>query len=279
MKRYSVASRHSVGNPRTDRWSVPSGLRSRGPTTAAFGRESANSSSRSSAPGVSQASAFRNSAYMLEVARRPTFQPALSPRFPDSIRATSGWRSRTKATVPSPEPLSTTTVSTPRSESRQFSIHGSASYVTTTAAMRGDGSAMTDLGPRPAPQPVAQHDQRSGEGHQQRHEEVEEARRERLVRAHAHAAEEADEERLPHRQPVQRERDEHDEEEKRPEDVVDARVELDPDRLRRGPDGQDADSLYGERHREHLPEQARVSAVVVDPLVEVPERLLEPDPS
>ena len=49
----------TLGKPRTDRCSEPSVLRSLGPTTAAPGRESANATSRSSEPAVSQASAFR----------------------------------------------------------------------------------------------------------------------------------------------------------------------------------------------------------------------------
>ena len=55
-KRYSVASRHSVGSPRTERCSVPSVFRSLGPTTAASGCASANCTSLSSPssqhPGV-----------------------------------------------------------------------------------------------------------------------------------------------------------------------------------------------------------------------------------
>ena len=55
-KKYSVATRQGVGNPRTERWSVPSGLRSRGPTTAASGRSSANATSRSTASPTTHAS-------------------------------------------------------------------------------------------------------------------------------------------------------------------------------------------------------------------------------
>src|SRR5262245_33963231 len=133
------------------------------------------------------------------------FQPAPSPRLSLSTSRTSAARSRTNSTVPSLEPLSTTTVSTPRSESRQFSIHGMASYVTTTAATRC-GSAMFDLGTRTAPEAVAQHDHRPRERQQQGHEEVQKTGCERLVGADADASEEAHEERLAHRDPVQRER-------------------------------------------------------------------------
>jgi hypothetical protein len=135
---------------------------------------------------------------------------------------------------------------------------------------------MADLRARAAPQPVAQHDERPREGEQQRQEEVEEARGERLVGADADAAEEAHEERLPHGDPVERERDEHHEEEQRPEHVVDTRVEVDPDRLGGRPDGQDPHRLHHEGESQHLRQQAGVVAVVVDALVEMPHRLLEP---
>ena len=59
MKRYSVASRQSVGSPRTERCSVPSGLSSLGPTTAASGCASANATSRSSPSPSTQASELR----------------------------------------------------------------------------------------------------------------------------------------------------------------------------------------------------------------------------
>ena len=55
-KRYSVASRQSVGSPRTERCSVPSGLRSRGPTTAARGCASANATSAARPALATQAS-------------------------------------------------------------------------------------------------------------------------------------------------------------------------------------------------------------------------------
>ena len=105
-----------------------------------------------------------------------------------------------------------------------------------------------------------------GKREEQRDEEVEEAGRERLVRAHADAAEEADEERLAHRQPVQRERNEHDEEEQWAEDVVDAGIEVDSDGLRGGPDREDPHRLHGERHGQHPPEQPGMAPVVVDAL-------------
>src|SRR6187397_3562202 len=90
-------------------------------------------------------------------------------------------------------------------------------------------SAMLDLCPRSAADAVAQHDHRTGEREQQRDEEEEEAGCEGMARADSDASKEAHEERLAHREPVQRERDEHDEEEQRPEDVIDPRIELDTD--------------------------------------------------
>src|SRR5687768_10833934 len=155
------------------------------------------------------------------------FHPVPNPRFSASTTFTSGNRSRTNARVPSLEPWSTTTVST-RSESRHCSIHGNASYVTTTAATRG-ASPMLDLRTSATAQPLAQHDHSSGECEQQGDQEVQETRGEGLIRADPDASEEAHEERLPHGETVQRERHEHDEEEERSEDVVDPRVEVDAD--------------------------------------------------
>src|SRR5256886_15023310 len=69
-----------------------------------------------------------------------------------------------------------------------------------------------------------------------RDEEEEEPGRKGLVRADAEIAEEADEERLPHRQPVDCERYEQDEEEERAHHVVRPRREVDADSLPRQPD-------------------------------------------
>src|SRR5207244_4325010 len=74
------------------------------------------------------------------------------------------------------------------------------------------------------------------QGERNRDDEEEEPGREGSVRADVKLAEEADEERLADGEPVDRERDEHDEEEQRPHHVVDAGGEGDPDRLRRPPD-------------------------------------------
>src|SRR4051795_12271029 len=62
----------------------------------------------------------------------PALLPPPMPLFSCSTTRTSGYRSRTKATVSSVEPLSTTTISRPRTECRHCSIQGSAFHVTTT---------------------------------------------------------------------------------------------------------------------------------------------------
>src|SRR3990170_2528871 len=235
------------------------------------------STSRSRAPSTSQASAFRRRAYRLDVSRIPMFQPAPRPRFSALINRTSGKRSRTKSTVPSRDPLSTTIVSTPRSDSRQGSIQGRASYVTTTAATRGS-LAMLDPRSRLAAKPFPEQDRATRHRQQQGDEEVEETGRERLVRADADAPEEANEERLPHGEPVQRERHEHDEEQERSEHVIDPRIEVDAHGPRRCPDRQDPDRLDGKRDREHLTEQPRPATVVVDTLVERLQRAREAYP-
>ena len=59
-----------------------------------------------------------------------------------------------------------------------------------------------------------------------------------------------DEERLAHGKPVDRERDEHDEEEQRAHHVVHAGRQVDAHRLGRTPDGEHAHGLDGERQRE-----------------------------
>ena len=93
---------------------------------------------------------------------------------------------------------------------------------------------------------------------------------ERLVGVDADAAEEADEERLADREPVERERDEQHEEEERAHHVVDPRPELDPDGLRGGPDGEDAHRLDHGREDEDADQQTRVAAEVVHAVVERP---------
>src|SRR5574340_939243 len=164
----------------------------------------------------------------------------------------------------------------PRTLARQRSIQGRASYVTTTTAT---SSAMLRVRPRsrPRPEPLVQHHRPTRRRHQQGHEEEEEARCERLVRPHAEAAEEADEERLADGDPVQREGYEHDEEEERPHHVVDADAELDPHGLRTRPDREHAHGLDGERHGQDPGHEPWPVAVVVHAFVEEPERTLQAD--
>src|SRR5437763_4570104 len=129
----------------------------------------------------------------------PALFPPPIPLFSCSIRRTSGKHSRTAATVPSDDPLSTTITSRRATDSRHFSIHGSALYVTTTtetsATGRRDGRAPVEDA---LPQDHRDPRQREQHGH---HEE-QEAAREGGVGIDSEVAEEADEERLAHPDPV-----------------------------------------------------------------------------
>src|SRR4026209_232050 len=160
----------------------------------------------------------------------PRFQPAARPTFSCSITRASGSCSRTTSALPSLDPLSTTTTSSPRTLSRQRSIHGSALWVTTTTLAPGLPGA------RPPAQPLPEQEQAARQRHHDGDEEEEEAGGERLVGTDTDAAEEADEERLPHGEAVERERDEQDEEQERPHHVVDPRRELDSHCAGRRPD-------------------------------------------
>src|SRR5215204_5479827 len=111
-----------------------------------------------------------------------------------------------------------------------------------------------------APQVLPEQDHPARQRLRDGDEEEEEAGRERLIGGHAELTEEADEERLAHGEPVQRERDEQDEEEERPHDVVDERREIDPDRLGGGPDRQHANRLKREGEQEDRGEEAAVAA-------------------
>src|SRR5262245_15996161 len=142
----------------------------------------------------------------------PAFQPAASPSFARSSSVASGKRSRTSSSVPSVEPWSTTTVSCPRTLPRLRSTHGSAFSVTTIAVT---SSAIRDRVPRRPSQSFPREDDAPRHRHEQRDEEEQEARGERRVRVDADGAEEADEERLPHGEAVDRERDQQHEEEHR----------------------------------------------------------------
>src|SRR5262245_60976993 len=184
----------------------------------------------------------------------PALLPAPKPRFSSSTTRASGNCSRTRSGVPSVDALSTTITSAPvpRRLPSERSIHGAALWVTTTAltsgsAIRLAGNPRLALGPV---HPFPGEDQGTGDSHQDRDHEEQEAGGERLVGAHPHLPEEADEERLAHGEPVDRERDQHHEEEERPHHVIRPRREVDPDRLAAEPDGQHADRLHAERDEE-----------------------------
>src|SRR5215218_10588676 len=110
-------------------------------------------------------------------ARMPAFQPAARPLFGCCTSVASGKRSRTASTVPSVEPLSTTTVGSPRTLSRQRSTHGSAFHVTTTAATSAMAHTRTDTAARAFPD----EDDASRKRQRDRHQEEEEAGGERRV--------------------------------------------------------------------------------------------------
>ena len=70
----------------------------------------------------------------------PTLQPAAKPRLtPARISSTSGKRSSIASGEPSAEPLSTTTVSTPASDSRHVSVSSRPFHDSTTAVIRTSG--------------------------------------------------------------------------------------------------------------------------------------------
>src|SRR5512132_567066 len=212
----------------------------------------------------------------------PALLPAPKPRFSSSIRRASGNFCRTRSGVPSVESLSTTMTSAPvpRRLSSERSIQGAALCVTTTALTSGSAIGFA-RDPRATTRPVnalPREDQRARDRHQDRDQEEQEAGGERLVRAHAHLPEEADEERLPHREPVDRERDQHHEEEERPHHVVRPRREVDPDRLAAEPDGQHANRLHAERDEEDREQDAHVVAVRVHRVVDAGDELVEADP-
>src|SRR5580765_4335490 len=130
----------------------------------------------------------------------PALLPAPKPRFSCSITRAVGNRSRTSSSVPSVEPWSTTITSFPCTERRQRSIQGSALNVTTTTVTSsriGDGRSSRAL---------PEDDHEPGQREDQRHQEEDEAGREGGVRVDAKLAEEADEERLAHREAVDGER-------------------------------------------------------------------------
>src|SRR5215510_855993 len=184
----------------------------------------------------------------------PALLPAPNPRFSCSMTCASGNCPRTRSGVPSLDALSTTITSAPvpRRLPSERSIQGAASCVTTTALTSGSaiGFARDPRAATGPAHPLPGEDRRTGGGEQEREHEEEEARGERLVGADAELAEEADEERLAHREAVDRERDQHHEEEQRAHDVVRPRREVDPHRLAAQPDGQHAHGLDAERDHE-----------------------------
>src|SRR5262245_55513234 len=149
----------------------------------------------------------------------PALLPAPKPRFSCSISRASGNFSRTSSGVPSVDALSTTITSDPVPPrlSSERSIHGAALWVTTTALTSGSaiGFARDPL-PGRSPRPLPGEDDRARRRHQDRDHEEEEAGGERLVGIDAEVPEKADEERLANGESVDRERDQHDEEEERP---------------------------------------------------------------
>src|SRR3989442_416990 len=182
----------------------------------------------------------------------PALLPPPMPLFSCSISRTPGKRSRTRSTVPSLEPLSTTITSRPRTDSRHCSSHGSAFHVTTTTETSATGRGRHRCPPVEDVLPQDHTEPREREQHG--HHEEQEAARERRVGAHVQVPEEADEERLPHADPVDRERDEHHEEEERPEDDVRQQGEVDADRPGRRVDRDHSRELEEDgyaRHDEH----------------------------
>src|SRR6478609_801031 len=179
----------------------------------------------------------------------PLLFPPPMPRFSCSITRTSGKRSRTNSTVPSVEPLSTTITSSPATDSRHCSIHGSAFQATTTTETSG-----TSLCYRRAPveDVLPEDDEQPRHREHDRHHEEQEAAGERLVRGNPEVPEEADEERLANTEAVDGERHEHDEEEQWAEDDVREQRELDPDRAAGRVDRQDSTELQHDGHgRDH----------------------------
>src|SRR4051794_36764289 len=156
----------------------------------------------------------------------PALLPPPMPTFGCSTSLACGNRSRTSSTVPSVEPLSTTTVSYSRTDSRHRPSQGSALYATTTT----ETSSRIRNRSRPprAAAEIPQDDREPRYGQHERHHKEQNPAGERRARAHAQTAEEADEEGPPHRQSVDGERDEHDQEEQRAEHDVRQHRKVDP---------------------------------------------------
>src|SRR5437763_4578349 len=139
---------------------------------------------------------------------------------------------------------------------------------------------MSDIGhsgPRAAAtaQVLPREDAEPGQRDADDDDEVEEAGRERGVGVDAQVAEEADEERFADGDPVQRDRQQHDQEEERPHHVVDARRDVYADGLAAHPDREHAHYLYAERQREDAEHQGNVLAVRVQALVDRADRAFD----
>src|SRR3954452_18693211 len=194
------------------------------------------------------------------------------PRFSCSITRTSGNRSRTSATVPSVDPLSTTITSRSRTDAMHCSIHGSAFHVTTTTDTSGTAPGHRALRSRSAP---VEHllPEDHGEPRQReedRHHEEEEATREGRVGIDPEVAEEAHEERLPHPQAVDRERHEHDKEEQRPEYDVREQREVDADGAAGRIDREHACQLQSDTDGADDEQRPRMLAIAVNAFVDRP---------
>src|SRR3954471_18240074 len=146
----------------------------------------------------------------------PALLPPPMPWFSCSMIRASGRFARTTSRVSSLEPWSTTTRSWPATESRHCSSHGSALSVTTTTVTSSGSIGHR----RPSEHVLPEHDRDAGQREQDRHHEEEEATGERMVVVDAELAEEADEERLAHADPVDGERHEHHQEQQRAEHDV-----------------------------------------------------------
>src|SRR3954447_4168904 len=200
----------------------------------------------------------------------PVLLPPPMPRFSCSITRTSGNRSRTSATVPSVEPLSTTITSRSRTDARHCSIHGSAFHVTTTTDTSGTAPRHGALRPWGAPVEylLPEDHGESRQGEQDRHHEEEEAAGEGGVGVDSEIPEEADEERLAHAEAVDRERHEHDEEEQRAEDDVREEREVDADGAAGRVDREHARQLQSDADGADDEQRPGVLAIAVNPLVD-----------
>src|SRR6476469_8777007 len=136
----------------------------------------------------------------------PVLLPPPMPRFPCSITRTCGNWARTRSTVPSVDPLSTTITSRPCTDARHCSIHGCAFHVTTTTVTSTTASRYSTLRlwctPTEHLLPEDHCEPRQGE--HDRHHEKEEPAGERRVGVDAEVAEEADEEGFAHPETVDR---------------------------------------------------------------------------